>query len=163
MKQPMNHHNLTPEWLDEATAEEIAALTPATLDTLRTYLDADVTALKTRLGKLEQGITARYGERARAAFAPKGWTGTIHLDDGEYDIEINAAKTVKWVQSQLVEILDALPEDIARHLAKVTVSIDERKYLAALPDIQAKLLPARTVSPGKWKFSFKKRAKQDAA
>ena len=158
----MNHHNLTPAWLDEATAEEIAALPPVTLDTLRTYLDADVTALKTRLGKLEQGITVRYGERARAAFAPKGGVGTIHLGDGEHDVTVEAGKTVKWDQNQLVEILDALPEDIARHLAKVTVAIDERKYLAALPDIQAKLLPARAVKPGSWKFSFKRKEREAA-
>jgi len=150
-------HNLTPAYLDEAIADQIAELSPAELDNLREQLAEDLGLLQRRSGRLETGVALRYGERARVALAPKGQVGTIHLDDGEYDVTVTAAKTVEWDEDKLTAILDAMASDIANHLVKVKVAIDERKFLAALPDIQAKLLPARTVKPGKWKITLKRR------
>ena len=158
----MKHSNLTPEWLDEATAEEIAALPPATLDTLRTYLDDDMDRIKQRMSCLEGGITTRYGERARAAFAPKGGTGTVHVEDDDYDITVNADKKVEWDSDGLLKVLDAMDPALAKHYAKLEASIPEAKYKNVPPDIQKEFAPFRTVKPGKWKFSLKKREKEAA-
>lgn len=146
--------NLTPAFLDDATADEIAALSPAELASLREMIGADLAVPLNRQAKLEQGITVRYGERAHAALAPKGMTGTVHLDDDGYDIEVTAPKKVHWDQDKIRDILNAMDESTAEHYAKVIISVEERKYQAAPPAIQATLRDARTVVPGKWKITF---------
>ena len=52
---------------------------------------------------------------------------------------------------------------MSKAMAKVEVKVDERKFAAATPDIQAALSDARTVKPGKATYTFKKLDEQEAA
>ena len=142
--------NLTPNAIAELDVADLAALSATDLCVLQAQLAGDAKVLKARSEKLNAAIERRYAELARSAYLKAGKdTGTIHLDDAGHDIEVTIGKTVDWDQDKLVAILDEMPVEQARHFAKITFAVDERKFAAAIPDIQAALAAARTVKPGK--------------
>jgi hypothetical protein len=71
------------------------------------------------------------------------------------NLEIDRDKTVKWDQGILKDVLNALPPEDSRHYAKVTVEVESKKFDAAPPAIKKQLAAARTVIPGRNKFTFK--------
>src|SRR5690606_27068525 len=64
----------------------------------------------TSVSRLLQGeIEARYRVQIAEAFLAKGEdTGTVHLADGGFDIEITRAKKVEWSQDDLKAIRDRI-------------------------------------------------------
>lgn len=147
--------NLTTEMLDTMGVGEIAELDPATLDALQTLCAEEIVTARRRDNNLHKALTMRYAGRASEALLAEGKdTGTVHLDDGRFDITVTRPKRVKWDDKKLRDALNMLDPEEARHLAKVTVAVDERKFTAASPRIQAMLSDARTVEVGKLAFAI---------
>lgn len=150
--------NLTPNAISDLDVADLAALSATDLCVLQVQLAGDAKVLKARSEKLNAAIERRYAELARSAYLGAGKdTGTIHLNDAGHDIEVNVPKKVEWDQDVLRSVLDAMPVEQARHFAKVTFAVDERKFSAAIPDIQAALAAARTVKPGKMSITINER------
>lgn len=158
---PTAHHNLTPAMLDEATAQEIAALTANELNLLRIELSEHAMLLKARSDVLQTAISLRYITKAKAQLrANQLDTGTTHIIEGDLDIAVNIPKSVSWDQPGLMAALDTMPIEDARHYADFSVKVSETTFKGAPPAIKHKLEKHRTVKPGKPKIEFKA-AKKD--
>lgn len=155
--------NLTSNAIDELSLPDLAALSASELALLQARLGEDERLNKARSEKLNAAFERRYAEAARAAYLGAGkaengvFSGTIHLADAGFDVEVHVAKTVEWDEGALAKVLDGLPVETARHLARIKITVDERKFSAAPPDLQALLVPARTVKPGRMRFALKTR------
>lgn len=147
--------NVTTDMLDRLEAAEIADLPPGVLNDLHWKLAQDAVTLKQREAKLHGGFEHRYALRAAEVRLTQGKdTGVVHLDDGEYDVTISAPKRVEWNQDELRRCLDLMEPDEARHYAKVSLAVEERKFDAATPYIRQLLSSARTVKVGKTTYAL---------
>lgn len=143
-------------FLDDATVAQIAALSSGDIAFLSEQLAALSEIVKSRKDKLDAVFEYRYRQRADEHYLRSGKdTGVIHITDDGQTITVERTKTVKWDQEALRATLNSLPPDTANHYAKVKVEVEEKKFLAAPPDIQKQLAKARTVTPGKPKYSIK--------
>lgn len=157
----MDKRNLSTDMLDTMEPGALAELDPETLDALFWLVSEENTVAKRHDKRLNDALEARYGSKASEALLKDGRdTGTVHLPDGHYDVAVTRPKRVKWDQAKLVEALNAMPPETAKHYAKAAYSIEERKFEAAPPDVQALLRRARTVETGKPSYSL---AKKEAA
>lgn len=142
--------NLTTEMLDRMEVGEIAELGPDTLEALATLSAEETVTASRRANNLHKALEQRYAAKASEALLKDGRdTGTIKLADGRFEVTVTRPKRVKWDSAKLRSALGMLDPEDARHLAKVDVKIDERKFSAASPRIQALLSDARTVETGK--------------
>ena len=97
----------------------------------------------------------KYGDADKASRKISGKdTGTNHILDSGFDVETTIKKDVVWDQDKLMSALDAMADADATHYGKFKVEVDERKFMAAPPAVQASLLPARTVKAGKPAFKI---------
>ena len=150
--------NLTTEILDGMEISELAELPPEALSDLHWQVGEELVRAKARENKLNQVLEARYAEGASKALLAEGRdTGTVHLTDGRYDVTVTRPKRVKWNDVALRRALDAMDPDTARHIASITIKVDERKFTAATPAIQALLADARTVETGKATYALSER------
>lgn len=142
--------NLTTEMLDRMEPGEIAELDPATLDALQTLCAEEIVTARRRDNNLHKAFDLRYAAKASEALLKDGRdTGTVHFADGRFEVTVTRPKKVAWDADKLRAALDEMPTDDARHFAKVEIKVDERKFAAAPPAVQAKLSDARTVSTGR--------------
>ena len=156
--------NLTTAMLDRMEPGEIAELDPATLDALQTLCAEEIVRARRRDNNLHKSFDLRYAARASEALLRDGRdTGTVHLSDGRFDVTVTRPKKVKWDDAKLRSALGRLDPDEARHLAKVEVNVDERKFAAASPRIQALLSDARTLETGKATYALTDREAQGEA
>jgi polyisoprenoid-binding protein YceI len=150
--------NPTQTEIDNLSIAELAQHGASTLAALANDLEAASTALEARKAKLHAAMVRRYGDGLQRAMVEAGKdTGTFNLNDpssNELLVKINITKRVEWDQDKLTAILDAMPLDEARHYAKATFKVEEKKFLAAPPAIQGAFAPARSVKPGKPSFTF---------
>lgn len=150
--------NLKTDMLDRMEAGDIDALPPQVLADLDWLLAEEDTVLKRRRKALHDAFERRYAGRASNALHADGRdTGTVHLHDGTYEVTVTRPKRVKWDQARLRAALDALHPEVARHLAKVEIKIDERRFDALMADDKAKLMPARTVETSKATYALSER------
>ena len=150
--------NLTTEMLDSLEVGELAALPPDVLNELHWKIGEEIVVARRRENNLHKAFEARYAGKASEALLADGRdTGTVHFDDGRFVVTVTRPKRVRWDDARLRSALDTLDTDEARHLAKVSVSIDERKFAAASPRIQALLSDARTVETGKATYALAER------
>ncbi len=153
--------NFSPAALDEMDITAIATLATPELAELIDLIDKDATLLKLRKDKLACALNRKYGDAAQKARLDAGKdTGVVHLEDAGFDVSAEVGKTVKWDQAKLIEALDSLPTETAKHYAKAEFKVDERKYAAAPPDIQKILAPARAVVPSRATYTLKRKAKE---
>ena len=151
--------------LDKDVAELATTLAPADLLGLQEVIAGADTALKRRKATFEALLTRLFADKARAEYTAQGTdTGTVHIPaSNTLDLTIEVDKTVVYDQEKLRATLDAMPAADAKHYAKVTLEIPEAKYKNAPPDTQAKFKEARTVKPGRMKFTLKERTINEAA
>jgi len=105
---------------------------------------------KKRMEELNGYLNERYFGIARDDLQRQGkdFGTTTVFSDQEDKVKVSIAKKVTWDQQELRNAFDSMNSDDARHYAKVTYSVDERKYTNAPPAIVEKLQPARTVEQG---------------
>lgn len=149
--------------LDGMAPGDVAELPAAVLRDLTADLEKQADLMKKRRAVLDAGLERRYGQRAAEARLAAGKdTGAIRLTDGDSTVVADLPKRVKWDQTVLRTLLDSMSPEDARHYAKVEVKIDERKFAAAPPAIQALLAPARVVETGKPSFTIEPANKEAA-
>lgn len=152
-----SHEDVT---LNDLTTQPFAelcdVLTPTDLFLLSGLLDNDDAIRKAQRTALDAIITRKFADRAKAQYVTdRKDTGTVHVPaSNTLSLTVNVAKTVKWDQDILRATLASMKPADARHYGKVEIKVEEKKYSAAPPDVQAKLGRARTVIPGKMSFTF---------
>ena len=116
----------------------------------RDDLKTRINVLKRELADADESINEHFTPKARAKLAESGLdTGTVRLIEGNREYKISVAKKVTWDAEQLSQIFDEMDPDEARHYAKISLSVEERKFTAAPPHIQERLSAARTLEIGR--------------
>tara|TARA_A100000172_G_scaffold76847_2_gene60696 strand:+ start:636 stop:1049 length:414 start_codon:yes stop_codon:yes gene_type:complete len=113
-------------------------------------LKRDIDSQKKKMEELNALLQARFFSEARDELQRDGkdfGTTTIFSEQDE-KVKVAINKKVTWDQQALRDAFDSMDAEDARHYAKVTYSVDERKYTNAPPAIVSKLQPARTVEQG---------------
>ena len=113
-------------------------------------LKRDIDSQKKKMEELNALLQARFFSDARDELQRDGkdfGTTTIFSEQDE-KVKVAINKKVTWDQQALRDAFDSMDAEDARHYAKVTYSVDERKYTNAPPAIVSKLQPARTVEQG---------------
>lgn len=113
-------------------------------------LKREIDRHKKKMEELNSYLNDRYFSIAREDLQRQGkdFGTTTVFSDQEDKVKVSIAKKVTWDQQALRDAFDSMDADDARHYAKVTYSVDERKYTNAPPAIVEKLQPARTVEQG---------------
>lgn len=141
---------------DKMSVEELAALPVEALASAYDQAAAMKDAAQAFADRLGAAMERRYGDAANFGYIEKGDdTGTVVVETANgYAVRCTRPKRVEWDQKALHSALDAMPLETARHYASAKFSVSETKFSAAPPDIRDKLLPARSVKPGKsvWKI-----------
>ena len=112
----------------------------------REDLKNQIQALKDKQAHLNDDLAIRFGNTARNKLADDGKDyGSVTLHEHGYKVKVSLRQKVTWDQEGLAQSLMDMDQDDARHYAKITYGIDERKYNNAPPAIKAKLQEHRTV------------------
>jgi hypothetical protein len=113
---------------------------------------------------LNEALDLRYANDAAKARKDAGKdTGIVRLHDNGYTVIAETAKQVHWDRDKLSQALNGLDNETAQHYGKWTLSVDERNYAAAPPEIKKALNSARTVVAGKSKYIIQISSKMEAA
>ena len=117
-----------------------------TLFERRDQLKAEMDGLKAELKDIEEKISDTFLDRAKQSLMTEGKDfGTAHILAGNRKIKAVLRKKVTWDQEGLAQALMNMDQDDARHYARITYGIDERKYNNAPPAVKSKLQEHRTV------------------
>lgn len=136
-------------------ASDLSRLSARDLSTMQREIKAEENALKERKKNLNKALFARYSDQIAEQLKANGKDfGKIHLVDSQIGVEVDVPKKVDWDQDKLRSALDCMDQDTARHYAKVKVTIGEREFNAAPPEIKSALIVARTVTPGDPRITF---------
>jgi hypothetical protein len=142
----------------ELPMAEMALITAADLATIQTMLDREAETLKRRKETFEAVLLRKFQTDARAGYTlAKKDTGTITIaapGSNLLSVKVEIDKKVDWDQTKLPAIFNAMKPEDSRHYGKVAYSVPEAIYKAAPPDVQKTLQAARTLKPGKMKFTF---------
>ena len=112
----------------------------------REDLKSQIQALKDKQAVLNDDLAVRFGNTARNRLSEDGKDyGSVTLNEEGYKIKVTLRQKVSWDQEGLAQTLMNMSQDDARHYAKITYGIDERKYNNAPPAIKSKLQDHRTV------------------
>jgi len=113
-------------------------------------LKRDIDRQKKEMEELNTLLQARFFSEARDELQRDGkdFGTTTIFSEQDQKVKVAINKKVTWDQQALRDAFDSMDAEDARHYAKVTYSVDERKYTNAPPAIVAKLQPARTVEQG---------------
>lgn len=140
-----------------SSASELSHLGEMELCALQRFIEMREKNIEDAKAILGEAMRTKYLDTVMGSLAVDG------KDFGRCTIEINGhklvstiGKTVIWDQEKLRAILDALPADIAKHYATVTVRIEEAKFRTAPPEIQRAFIGAREVKPNKPTFKLTK-------
>jgi len=124
----------------------VSAASVAELYMFMKQLEQDVVEAQEKIKAVKSELEARYLDRAQNSLRQHGKDfGAVTVQDGMHKVKFNLRKRVEWDEGKLLNALNSMDEDTARHYAKVTYSIPEAKYSTAPPEIQARLSDARTV------------------
>ena len=106
---------------------------------------------------IEGAIAAKYDERMRAVRDAAGkTTGTVHLQDEHVTVSCDVPKYVDWDQAELKRVGQELMDagiDPAQWIER-SYHVTETRYKAMPAELQAQVNTARTVRPGKAKYSL---------
>lgn len=124
----------------------VSAASVSELSMFMKQLEQDVVEAQEKIKAVKNELEARYLERAQNSLRQQGKDfGSVIVQDGPHKIKFNVRKRVEWEEGSLLNILNGMDEDTARHYCKVTYTVPEAKYNNAPPEVQAALSGARTV------------------
>ena len=103
--------------------------------------------IKNKQADMNKQLELRFGNYAREKLNNENKDyGSTTLNEGGFKVKVTLRQKVTWDQDGLVQtFMNDLSEDDAKHYAKITYGIDERKYNSAPPAIKDKLQKHRTV------------------
>ena len=97
----------------------------------------------------------RYLEQAKEKLHEEGKDfGTVNIFDGNSKVKVELRKKTSWDQESLLNYLNTLPNDLAKHYSKVTITVPEARFINATPDIKKELRKHRTVDLQGVKITF---------
>ena len=103
----------------------------------REDLKSQIQALKDKQAVLNDDLAVRFGNTARNRLSEDGKDyGSVTLNEEGYKVKVTLRQKVSWDQEGLAQTLMNMSQDDARHYAKITYGIDERKYNNAPPVIK---------------------------
>lgn len=128
---------------------ELSSVSSASLAELAIYkseLDQIILEAQERIKLVKNELEGRYLERAQDTLRQQGKDfGSVTIEDGAHKLKINVRKRVEWEEEKLLNILNRMDENTARHYAQIKYTIPEAKYNNAPPEVKAALSDARTV------------------
>ena len=103
--------------------------------------------IKNKQADMNKQLELRFGNYAKEKLNSENKDyGSTTLNEGGFKVKVTLRQKVTWDQDGLVQtFMNDLSEDDAKHYAKITYGIDERKYNSAPPAIKDKLQKHRTV------------------
>ena len=103
--------------------------------------------IKNKQADMNKQLELRFGNYAREKLNSENKDyGSTTLNEGGFKVKVSLRQKVTWDQDGLVQtFMNDLSEDDAKHYAKITYGVDERKYNSAPPAIKDKLQKHRTV------------------
>ena len=103
--------------------------------------------IKDKQADMNKQLELRFGNYAREKLNNENKDyGSTTLNEGGFKVKVTLRQKVTWDQDGLVQtFMNDLSEDDAKHYAKITYGVDERKYNSAPPAIKDKLQKHRTV------------------
>jgi|TARA_A100000172_G_scaffold39320_1_gene23953 hypothetical protein len=109
-------------------------------------LKKELDKVKQKINDLNIVLAERYQNEARDRLSDEGKDyGTVTINEDGYKVKVTLSKKVTWDQEGLAIAFTEMNPDDARHFAKLTYSVEEKKYNAAQPAIKAKLQEHRVV------------------
>ena len=155
----MSDLTVFPADLADMSVSQLANLPPVQLAEADANLDHLIDWAKKTRAKLDAALDQRFGEQGRIALRDSGRdTGTSHVLDGDYDVTIDVGKTVKWDQKQLATIFERIAAngDKPSEYIDVKYAVSEAKFKAWPETLRQPFEAARTVTPGKPKFTLRR-------
>lgn len=141
-------------------------MTPAEMATLPTgdlaEMQAEVAALadmvKSIKSLLDQAITEKFRTQIEQKYAEKS-TGTAHILDGDYDIEINVQKKIDWDQDLLRAAEKQIKEwgDNTEEYMSITRKVSESAWKSWPTRLKEMFADARTEYTAKPQFKISKK------
>jgi|TARA_R100000149_G_C5832184_1_gene107328 hypothetical protein len=103
--------------------------------------------IKNKQADMNKQLELRFGNYAKEKLNSENKDyGSTTLNEDGFKVKVTLRQKVTWDQDGLVQtFMNDLSEDDAKHYAKITYGIDERKYNSAPPAIKDKLQKHRTV------------------
>ena len=103
--------------------------------------------IKNKQADMNKQLELRFGNYAREKLSNENKDyGSTTLNEGGFKVKVTLRQKVTWDQDGLIQtFMNDLSEDDAKHYAKITYGVDERKYNSAPPAIKDKLQKHRTV------------------
>jgi hypothetical protein len=150
------------------TLEELPQHPPGVLDALPIEVLVNLKEqADAHLAHVSQMQAILHGVFERRYAAGLNGPGTVHRQDGGYDIKVTLPKRVDWCPKKLaaaVETIKGWGENPAEYV-ETKISVAERKYDAWPSAIRDLFEPARTVKTGKAQFAVTRdtAAKREAA
>jgi hypothetical protein len=124
----------------------VSAASLSELVMMKSELDRVIVDAQEKIKFIKSELEERYLERGQETLRQTGRDfGSVSFNDGDYKVKLNLRKRVEWDEGKLLNALNRMDEDTARHYAQVKYSITESKYNAAPPEIKSALSDARTV------------------
>ena len=113
----------------------------------RENLKQQLEHIKNKQADMNKQLELRFGNYAREKLNNENKDyGSTTLNEGGFKVKVTLRQKVTWDQDGLVQtFMNDLSEDDAKHYAKITYGVDERKYNSAPPAIKDKLQKHRTV------------------
>lgn len=141
-------HNVT---LAAMEAEYLEAIRP-----FQEAYEANRAPIMAQVDEINTRVQARARDLALQVRKLTGKTeGTVHLQDGKAKVTAVAEKKVTWDQEKLLGVfrhIQASGDDPFAYI-KAKLSVPEREFKKAAPEVQAAFAPARSVELVE-KFSF---------
>ena len=126
-----------------------AANIPNDLSALKTKRDdikSKIDDLQYELKIINNSLKDMFEDTAKMQLSQQGKDfGQTTMDTGDFKVSLDFRKRVDWDQDSLVNILNNMDEDTARHYVSVKYTIPEGKFQNAPPEIRVALQEERTV------------------
>jgi hypothetical protein len=143
----------------DLSAQVIRDLPLDNVSALQRFIAESKSELATLANMVQAGLEMGYAEEAKAQLLAQGKdTGTVHLDDGGYDISVEIGKDVKYDPKGLAELvakIEATGGD-PREYIEIKYSVSEAKFKAWPQSLRAPFEALRTVTPKAPKFTLRR-------
>jgi DNA polymerase/3'-5' exonuclease PolX len=119
------------------------------------YLTKQYEDSKAALENFNKNLENIYLDKAKKQLFSEGKDfGTVNFKDGDVSVKVELRKKTSWDQESLLNYLNTLPNDLAKHYSKVTITVPEARFINATPDIKKELRKHRTVDLQGVKITF---------
>ena len=119
------------------------------------YLTKQFAEAKQQLDEFNKNLEQMYLDKAKKQLFDEGKDfGTANFEDNGVKVKVELRKRTSWDQEKLLEYLNTLPSDLAKHYSKVSITVPDARFTNATPDVKQELKKFRTVSLQGVKITF---------